>query len=633
MPRPHRHPARQSLRTSSGAFDLPSIITGVVVVGILTAGVLAAIFGVIPWAQDRSAKQDLAAINTAQGVTYAKDGQVYKDLAGINDAKLVSGLDPAKTTVKTGKAGKAYTASIMSSSGKKWCISNENTDPWECTEAPPGTAAPGDWSGAFCEPELKLVMDASMGMYLDPGVLEYLKAQTGMAYDEAAVAVWVDKYMHGGYPLDPDALDPELVATADDMSRVVQEALFRGIDSLPSANVEEWPAIHAKAVDAYNAAGADFCSTYTGPVAELKEHPSRAEAFEDQRQALTGSHEPVVFGFTFDFGSKDTFDIEVSGAEGLAGFKSASQGFEMVDGKPYWTVTLSPGSSGWGESAATAEMTLTSTRSDDAKKLKAKEMTWKMKANSNVLKFQDPPLYPAIEAPGYGDTWDHLVRHKGSVDTYLSYAVAQLGSSAGGSLSFHPVEILDMTEGMNARVSEWSHGLLDDGSTRRDFSFYTADGETLNEGTLTLRQTVFNPQTFARASHDFSYSVIKPVSNGGPAVTLSDVSQTVDSSTVVTTLAFDVADGYFWRDYSYEVLYAGETVSIDDYAEFMVTPEIRAIMTVYPYDFIGIGGNPHAVVYFEFYGNQPQNKYPKEFELKATYLLTGESTTIPVTLP
>lgn len=62
------------LRSVSGAFDLPSIIAGVVVVGILAAGVLASIFGAVPWAQDRSAAQNLASLTVAQGAAKAVNG-------------------------------------------------------------------------------------------------------------------------------------------------------------------------------------------------------------------------------------------------------------------------------------------------------------------------------------------------------------------------------------------------------------------------------------------------------------------------------------------------------------------------------------------------------------------------------
>jgi hypothetical protein len=58
---------RKPLRGQSGAFDLPSILVGVVTVGFLTVGILVAIFGVIPFAQDNAARQDLGATRPPKG--------------------------------------------------------------------------------------------------------------------------------------------------------------------------------------------------------------------------------------------------------------------------------------------------------------------------------------------------------------------------------------------------------------------------------------------------------------------------------------------------------------------------------------------------------------------------------------
>lgn len=61
------------IRSSSGAFDLPSILIGITVISVLAVGVLATIFGAVPWAQNRAAAQDLAALTTAQGTAKARD--------------------------------------------------------------------------------------------------------------------------------------------------------------------------------------------------------------------------------------------------------------------------------------------------------------------------------------------------------------------------------------------------------------------------------------------------------------------------------------------------------------------------------------------------------------------------------
>lgn len=46
----NRSSVKDTLRGRSGAFDMPSIVTGVVVLLILVAGVLATVFGIIPTA-------------------------------------------------------------------------------------------------------------------------------------------------------------------------------------------------------------------------------------------------------------------------------------------------------------------------------------------------------------------------------------------------------------------------------------------------------------------------------------------------------------------------------------------------------------------------------------------------------
>lgn len=126
-------PAPKALLSQADAFDLPSILIGVVGVGILTAGVLAAIFGVIPFSQDKGAQQDLSAINTAEGVSKARNG-AFTDKAGLAAAGLTSGL-PAGVAVTPENGGTGYCATSTSSSGKTFAIASEQTTPWQgdCT--------------------------------------------------------------------------------------------------------------------------------------------------------------------------------------------------------------------------------------------------------------------------------------------------------------------------------------------------------------------------------------------------------------------------------------------------------------------------------------------------------------------
>lgn len=73
MPLPRHNPP--VLRSIRGGFDLSSVIVGVIVVGILAAGTFAAVFGAIPWAQDRAAQHDLASLTVAEGAAKSVDGQ------------------------------------------------------------------------------------------------------------------------------------------------------------------------------------------------------------------------------------------------------------------------------------------------------------------------------------------------------------------------------------------------------------------------------------------------------------------------------------------------------------------------------------------------------------------------------
>ncbi|GAA4034912.1 hypothetical protein GCM10023063_18960 [Arthrobacter methylotrophus] len=103
---------KASLRGVAGAFDLPSILVGVVVVGILTAGVLASIFGVIPFAQDNAAKQDAAAARTAEGVAKTKDGR-YMDTTDLIAAGYLSQPAASAAGATPGDGGFERASSVV----------------------------------------------------------------------------------------------------------------------------------------------------------------------------------------------------------------------------------------------------------------------------------------------------------------------------------------------------------------------------------------------------------------------------------------------------------------------------------------------------------------------------------------
>lgn len=116
---------RGRLRSQAGAFDLPSILVGVVVVGILAAGVLAAVFGVIPFAQDNAAKQNLDSIRTAEGVAKANLNG-YKGKADLVGGGLIS--DAATIGAVTNAAGSCYVGLSKSATGKVYYSTDKNNE-------------------------------------------------------------------------------------------------------------------------------------------------------------------------------------------------------------------------------------------------------------------------------------------------------------------------------------------------------------------------------------------------------------------------------------------------------------------------------------------------------------------------
>jgi hypothetical protein len=166
---------KTALKGRAGAFDLPSIIVAVVVVGILTAGVLAAIFGIIPFAQDNGSKQDVAAVRTAEGVARTKDGK-FMDTAGLTgagylpkqttaaagdldrpagDVVPVSSTEKLKAVAGVNAKGDCYIALGKSGTGKIFWGSEKGSDALELT--------PTDDPGCLTAIELKALVDSIGG--------------------------------------------------------------------------------------------------------------------------------------------------------------------------------------------------------------------------------------------------------------------------------------------------------------------------------------------------------------------------------------------------------------------------------------------------------------------------------------
>ncbi|MHA7295535.1 type II secretion system protein [Arthrobacter sp. HLT1-21] len=146
------------LRNEHGEFDLASVMVGATVLGIMTGVITAAVFGVIPWAQDNAAKQDLMTVRVAQS-TVEKDHRKYPDevstegpyldYEGLRAAGYITITD--SVVVDTDAAGKCYVAIAKSGSGDYYYVTDRKPDPVKfvdsLTDSNLGCSIPGGGVG------------------------------------------------------------------------------------------------------------------------------------------------------------------------------------------------------------------------------------------------------------------------------------------------------------------------------------------------------------------------------------------------------------------------------------------------------------------------------------------------------
>ena len=124
-------PSWSSAKKQSGAFDLPSVLIGVAVVAILAIGVMATIFGIVPYAQNKAAEQNLSAVVTAQGTYYAQYADTtsqYTNLAGLQAVELL-GNDIKTDTVAVVGDQDQWAIATVSASGQAYIATNDKPTP------------------------------------------------------------------------------------------------------------------------------------------------------------------------------------------------------------------------------------------------------------------------------------------------------------------------------------------------------------------------------------------------------------------------------------------------------------------------------------------------------------------------
>jgi hypothetical protein len=126
-----------ALKSSRAAIDLASIMVGIIIIGLIGGVIAATVFAVIPWSQDKAAKQQLESIHTSENALYGLSSDSNVDLKGgatqasfgnsaILDANnlLTLSSNGAYCVINT-PDGKDYHAYAKSGSGK-WFIATNN---------------------------------------------------------------------------------------------------------------------------------------------------------------------------------------------------------------------------------------------------------------------------------------------------------------------------------------------------------------------------------------------------------------------------------------------------------------------------------------------------------------------------
>jgi surface protein len=138
-------PLHQVLKSSRAAIDLASIMVGVIIIGIIGGIIGATVFAVIPWTQDKAAKQQLESIHTAENAFFGlnsdtnavlKNTTVRSTFADSTQLSANDLLTEGQTYCVTKiNSGKGYNAYVRSASGKVFAASNVDQQPTVYTGA------------------------------------------------------------------------------------------------------------------------------------------------------------------------------------------------------------------------------------------------------------------------------------------------------------------------------------------------------------------------------------------------------------------------------------------------------------------------------------------------------------------
>jgi alpha-tubulin suppressor-like RCC1 family protein len=126
------------LYSSRAAIDLASIMVGVIIIGLIGGVIAATVFAVIPWSQDKAAKQQLDSIHTAESAFLGLSSDPSQDLTNGKKNSFANSAELAAANLLTengasycvvSSEAKSYTAYTKSASGKIFKATPANKTP------------------------------------------------------------------------------------------------------------------------------------------------------------------------------------------------------------------------------------------------------------------------------------------------------------------------------------------------------------------------------------------------------------------------------------------------------------------------------------------------------------------------
>jgi hypothetical protein len=160
---------RAVISSTRGAIDLASIMTGVLVLGIIGGVIAATVFAVIPWSQDNAAKGNLATVGTAERAVQTTGATIFLkyDSASTDhlalEASRLGGIQHPnqRLIVDTNAYGTQYLAAQLSQTGQVWLSTSEDPTPRAAVDAgfvlASYTGGPGTTVSALAIPDSLLV--------------------------------------------------------------------------------------------------------------------------------------------------------------------------------------------------------------------------------------------------------------------------------------------------------------------------------------------------------------------------------------------------------------------------------------------------------------------------------------------